>query len=186
MNNVSNGFYVNDDSDTVSTVPTYVEDVKKTSTKTIMLGAGMEKRRGHGRLQGFYGAEALISFAGGTKDVYEYGNAITADNTNPTNAFGFFGARTLEEKTGSTLSIGARAFAGVEYFILPKICLGGEFGWGILFSKTGEGNLKQEQWDGATSTIVETETPTGGSGQFLIDTDNNTLVTGTVFLLFHF
>ena len=37
-----------------------ISDVNKTSNKDIIIGGGLEFRRGHNRLQGFYGGELLI------------------------------------------------------------------------------------------------------------------------------
>ncbi|MCX7863353.1 MAG: hypothetical protein N2449_10210, partial [Bacteroidales bacterium] len=60
-----------------------VEDKAKYSDKNVVIGAGMEKRRGKTRLQGFYGAEAFLTF-GGASEKYVYGNAFSSSNTTPT------------------------------------------------------------------------------------------------------
>jgi hypothetical protein len=139
----------------------------------FVVGGGLEKRRGHGRLQGFYGGEALFSFEGRSARYYEYGNALTqnTDVFNPdvdpndgtyTTNWGdnirngnlqdqvMSSGRLLESKTGTTFGFGVRAFIGAEYFIFPKISLGGEFGWGLgLSSKQLEVQLtllKQNWW----------------------------------------
>ena len=57
-----------------------VEDKQTVNSNFIGLGAGLEKRRGNGRLQGIYGADALIWSQGG-KSKYEYGNALSASGT---------------------------------------------------------------------------------------------------------
>ncbi|PKP19389.1 MAG: hypothetical protein CVU05_11500 [Bacteroidetes bacterium HGW-Bacteroidetes-21] len=169
-----------------------VEDMGKVSDRNIVLSAGMEKRRGKNRLQGFYGAEFGIMLAGG-KNSFEYGNGYTTTNTAPTitdfsgslgvvNDLGG-GARVTEEKLGGTFGLGLRAFVGVEYFIMPKISVGGEFGWGLQIASQGEGELSLEYWDIANSTIKTQTTKTAGGGFSGFDTDN---VGGNIFMMFHF
>lgn len=217
-------------------------DQRKLSTRNIVLGVGMEKRRGKTRLQGVYGADLLV-WAGNTKESYKYGNALTqvpedgttaftenldandgADNyttdfntaTLPAGAIatqnvavgslsGFTNvdaARVLKRKTAGSIGVGVRAFIGVEYFIVPKISIGGEFGWGVGFQV----NTKDKAtWDaegtgtavGATQTGAEIKTKDSVSNgsQFVIDTDRNAINSanynlmggsGTIRLNFHF
>ena len=148
---------------------TFVDDVTKVSGSNIGLTAGWEKRRGKTRLQGFYGGEAGISLGTG-KTVTTYGNALSADNTNG----GL--ARTKEDKLGSTFGFGLRGFIGAEYFILPKMSIGGEFGWGLAFTNTGEGETTTESWDGTA--VVTTVAKTGKNSSFGFDTDNLNTVFG--------
>ncbi|NSW45446.1 MAG: hypothetical protein HPY79_06510 [Bacteroidales bacterium] len=167
-----------------------VEDKAKIGNTNIILGLGMEKRRGVSRLQGFYGAEAQILFAGSSKK-YTYGNAFSSSNTTPTmtnfdaadpNVLGA-SARITKSKSGSTIGLGVRAFAGVEYFIAPKFSVGGEFGWGLTIATQGDGKLTTEAWDFANSTVKTTETKTGGGGYMGFDTDN---FGGCIYMMFHF
>ncbi len=66
---------------------------------------------------------------------YEYGNAITIDNQNPsTSNFGrntsasvLDGYRLLNQSVDGVLQLGLGGFVGVEYFIAPQISIGGEF-----------------------------------------------------------
>ena len=85
----------------------------------IVLSVGKEWRRGHGRLQGFYGADAYLMF-GSSSTKYTYGNDYTtlftsANSTSWTNASGtapVVGAvgslmsRPTKESFGSTFGIG--------------------------------------------------------------------------------
>ena len=82
----------------------------KTSSMDVTLGAGIEKRRGHTRLQGLYGAQAMINLSS---------------------------AKTGDVKSPSGFGLGVQGFIGAEYFILPKISIGGEYGWGLGFSSRG-------------------------------------------------
>ncbi|MGB3946682.1 MAG: hypothetical protein WBM13_01750 [Bacteroidia bacterium] len=149
-----------------ATPVTYVDDVTKVSGSNIGLTAGWEKRRGKTRLQGFYGGELGIML-GTSKTTTTYGNAVSVDN--PV-------TRTKEIKAGSTFGLGLRGFIGAEYFILPKMSIGGEFGWGLAFSSTGEGETTTESWDGTA--VVTTLTKTGKSSSFGFDTDNMNTVFG--------
>jgi hypothetical protein len=142
-------------------------DVGRVSTRNIVLGVGMEKRRGKTRLQGVYGADLLV-WGGSTKEKYKYANDLTQTPNDPatpgfnenldannatystnfdalngaaagTNVTGTGAAgsgviagysnvddaRVLKRKTNGTIGIGVRAFIGVEYFIVPKISIGG-------------------------------------------------------------
>lgn len=163
-----------------------VEDKQKLGAKNIFLGAGLEKHRGKGRLRGIYGAEAMIMLAG-TSEKYEYGNGFTTTSTSPgttnfgTNIVGL--SRVTEAKSGSTIGFGVGAFVGVEFFILPKISVGGEFNWGLMIQSTGDGEQTSETWDGANNTVKTTTTATGGGGEFGFDTDN---FGGNIYMMFHF
>lgn len=185
-------------------LPTMVENSWKQSATNIGLTGGLEMRRGKTRLQGYYGGELGIFFSS-EKETFTYANALSPGNVDVTANDEFLGAgnvdaipvhgtsgRLLERKSGATFAFGVRGFIGVEYFILPKISIGGEFGWGIGLASTGKGS---EQWEsigdpGTGNDIVgQTTIETAKSGVFLIDTDNNNSFFGTsgaLRLNFHF
>ena len=138
------------------------ENTWKHSTTAFGLSGGLEMRKGKTRLQGYYGGELGI-YISNSKDVFTYGNALAPTATpavvvDPNDAFagasnidaaapiqGIVGdARITERKNGSTFSFGIRGFIGAEYFILPKISIGGEFGWGIGLSSTGKTSTTYE------------------------------------------
>lgn len=180
-----------DDAST-STPVGMTEDELKSSYNFIGLGGGLEWRRGKGRLQGYYGGMLMFSIAGG-KDTYSYGNAFSSTNTAPTTTIDFMtgatapsGTRTTEMKYGSTIAFGLRGFVGAEFFVLPKISVGGEFGWGVAFAKTGAGTQTSESWNGTGTT--STSSDTGTSSSFAIDTDNSAfgLAPAAVLIHFHF
>lgn len=125
----------------------------KNSATNIALGAGLQKYRGKGRLRGIYGAEAMIMLSGGKE---------TWDGTDEN-----FGAISIEDKSGSTFGLGIRAFIGAEYFFAPKMSVGGEFGWGLSLTSTGEGEISGSVDGDAIDPIK-----TGKSSSFGIDTDN--------------
>lgn len=149
---------VNDVTST-TTPQAQVDDVTKQNFMGIDIGVGLEKRVGSTRVVGVYGAMFDIGF-GSNKTTYEYGNALTATNS---------GSRTTEEKAGSTLGLGLRAFAGIEWFCAPKISLSGEYTWGIAMRSKGHGTTTTESFvnNSVTSTSVD-----GGTKEndFSIDT----------------
>jgi hypothetical protein len=182
---------------TFPALPSMVEDKMKMSSRFIGLGGGMEWRRGNTRLQGYWGGMAMIWMAG-SKESYEYGNAMTntssaaaistnwGSNINPATTYGA-NARVLSDKAGSTFGVGVRGFIGAEYFILPKLSIGGEFGWGFGFSSTGVGETEYEAVAGAPATVgtVTEENGTKSSGLW-IDTDNNAFGMAPAAILIHF
>jgi hypothetical protein len=69
--------------------------------------------------------------------------------------------------------------AGVEYFVLPRLSLGMEYTWGLLFTSNGESEDTNE-----TSAGNNTTTVTGDkSSDFSLDTGNNA---GSIRLMFYF
>jgi hypothetical protein len=168
-----------------------VEDKAKRSNMDLVFGAGLEKRRGKGRLQGVYGAEALIMYST-AKTTFEYGNDWT---TGLSHHFTNFGDNVIgenygiitENKSGSTFGIGIRGFVGVEYFLAPKISLGGEFGWGPSIMSEGEGEYTYEFEDYNSQTgdeFINTKTVKSAGGSiFGFQTDN---LSGAINLLFYF
>lgn len=198
-------------------------DVRRASTRNIVLGVGLEKRRGKTRLQGIYGADLLV-WGGNTRETFKYGNALTQTTdavignldangngtatvyttdwnaVNPAYATnvvaaapGFAnvdGARALKRKTNGRIGVGVRAFVGVEYFVAPKVSIGGEFGWGVGYQL----NTKNKAtWDAeGTGTAagstqerkeIKTKDATNGGGQFIIDTDRNAINSATYNLI---
>lgn len=172
-------------------------DVYKAGYNGIVLTGGLEMRRGKTRLQGYFGGELLIGM-GGSKDTYEYNNALTAGTPDPTvtvgsddtdwSTWGFASNYTTDptgnnsrilERKNSTMMIGLRGFIGVEYFVLPKISIGAEYGWGLGFmsnktTTTMEGN--EFVTSGYVLGSFETESKSSG---FAIDTDIQNGMTGT-------
>jgi hypothetical protein len=165
----------------------YVTNVTKTSGFGFVLGGGIEKRKGHGRIQGYYGGEVLLSFGGTAPNTStEFGLALDSASINdyPTAAAN---GRTLSTKAGSSFGFGVRGFVGVEYFVAPKLSIGGEFGWGLTYVTTSEGEVVKEYYgnDGvATANSVFTRTTTTGkSSAFNLNTDN---LGGVIRVMFHF
>lgn len=165
-----------------------VEDSYKTSQTGFGLRAGYELRRGYGRLQGFFGGEAGIGFSSNSKE-YEFGNHLHAIDGGATSTIwnsgnSFISSRTLEDKSGTTFSGLIGGFVGVEYFIAPKLSIGGEFNLSIITSSTGEGKTVVESVDFLTTpnTIKKKETESAGRSS----SEFSTFSSGSLNVTFHF
>jgi hypothetical protein len=91
-------------------------------------------------------------------------------------------SRMTERKSGMTFAFGVRAFIGAEYFILPKMSLGGEFGWGLGYSMTGASKTTWESvgntGSSTTNSIGTVEIKGDKSSAFWLDTDGNNTMFG--------
>lgn len=181
--------------DDTQTHPDYkVEDMRKNNNTDVNIGAGYEWRRGKNKFRGIYGVEAMYTFNSGVNSSYEYGNLMNDGNIAPTSIFnatgGQFGGngspvaeRIISNKGGHYNGGGLRLFAGIEYFIGPKICLGTEFGYGLTVGGTGSSVRTTEYWDAATGELRQREFRTSSTTNFSLDTDN---FNGAVYLMFYF
>lgn len=179
---------------TYPNLPAMVEDTWKQGNTNIGLAGGLEWRKGSGRLQGFYGGELGIMFAS-QSTTYTYGNPMTTTGATSTD-FGtgnlngdpvYGNGRLLSRSGGGTFGLGIRGFIGAEYFVLPKLSIGGEFGWGIAFMSTGATTETWESTDGSQIATIDHEGTKSSS--FGIDTDSNNTVFGTagsIRMTFHF
>ncbi len=173
------------DTNTINSNPAYITDEFKASGGAVVLGFGIEKRRGHNRLQGYYGGEALITLGGTTPNLtntYE----VALDSASIADGYVNNG-RVLTSKAGSSFGVGARGFIGAEYFFAPKISISAEYGWGVSFSRTSGGETVTDNWgiDGTATepSNFQVTTETGKSSSFNLDTDN---LGGAIRLMFHF
>lgn len=186
------------------TLPTKIEDSWKHGQTNIGLMVGIEKRKGKTRLQGFYGADFMI-FGSTTKDKYAYGQNVDGTtvgltgvtpgplgNTSSFNGGANVGAnaiigvngqtsgRVASKTVGNGLGFGLRAFIGAEYFILPKISIGGEFGWGVGFMTGGKTKTTVESIGGAAPANTSVTQTVKNGGHLVLDTDLNNTSTGSI------
>lgn len=177
------GINTNSTSTDVTTVSTTApEKSVVTTTKSkqnlISIGGGIEKRRGHNRLQGFYGGEAMITIGSLTPLVsteYDQDLATIAQDADLNTLVPL----STNKQKGSAFGFELRGFAGVEYFVLPKISLGAEFGWGLAFN-TSKSSNENESWNGTEVVSTTTDGPKQSTFGFA-----NT-VSGNVVATFHF
>lgn len=179
---------VQDDKNVAANPDARVEDSYKNSNTALGLRVGYEIRRGYGRLQGFYGAEVGLGISS-ESHTYEYGNIMDKDNGATSNNFNGNANSRYDRATklssGSTFQGLVGGFAGVEYFVAPKLSVGGELGLGILFKSTGDAKLTTESVKdrGTSNPSVETkETKSAGSSSFDFKANYSAAVT----VAFHF
>ncbi len=181
-----------------------VLDKVKLSYAQFYLSLGMETRRGHGRVQGYYGTDLFIVINNGTSntpnETYTYGNDFSSTNTNPITTTDFLTsssspvfARKTEFNKGFDFGIGARGFVGVEYFFAPKISIGGELGWGISYVFASESEQIIEGWDNVSGSVKTETYKIAGANQFILGSDGATNsfskligLSGNINLIFHF
>ena len=171
----------------------YIKDSRKVSSTDVTLAFGKEFRRGKTRLQGFYGGEGIIGISTG-KSIYTYGNAFSNLNVSPTSTnfvtptfLGYASAaannRIQSESNGTGIKIAARAFVGAEYFIFPKMSIGVEFGFSLMYYNQNDGKLSTESWDAANGSVKNKTLAKSGTKGFGVDNDNSG---GAIMLNFHF
>jgi hypothetical protein len=155
-----------------------VEDKEVSKNSNIQIGGGLEKRKGMGRVQGIYGAMAMIGFGRGAgigagTHTYTYGNSFSSTTPTPT-SHNFDGnattpgTRTTKSQTAGGFMIGVVGFIGAEYFIAPKLSLGAEFQWGPSYSMTGKSTTTTE--DFSTGVVKSTTTTTAGGSSLNVGT----------------
>ncbi|MBI2258944.1 MAG: hypothetical protein HYU67_08605 [Flavobacteriia bacterium] len=184
---------------TITEYPTQnpmVENKMKAGQTNVGIAAGLEWRKGSTRLQGYYGAEIGFAMNSG-KNVYTYGNALKIDDdaatpdvtVDPidddmgsltTDSHGNL-ARIKDDKT-SGIGVGVRGFIGAEYFILPKISIGGEFGWGFMLNTMKmTTNIESTGANTSGNNFVGSETVEGGKALGVnVDTDAQNTVFGGI------
>ncbi len=186
-----NNSVVDNQNTTLDTV--YIKDSRKSSSTNVTLAFGKEFRKGKTRLQGFYGGEGIIGISTG-KSIYTYGNTFSNLNVSPTStdfvtptSLGYASApansRIQSESNGTGIKVAARGFVGAEYFIFPKMSIGVEFGFSLMYFNQNDGKLSSESWDAAAGSVKNKTLAKSGSKGFGIDNDNSG---GSIMLNFHF
>ncbi len=183
--NTVNGKY-DADADPSTADVDYSVETKVSQGFSVVLGAGIEKRRGNTRIQGYYGGEVYFGLLGGQTTTTADSRALSDDYTG--GATSEATARETENKGGSTFTLGLGGFIGVEWFFAPKVSLGAEYGYGLGMRSTGEGEVTSEYWGiptGSTATTASLQTVTSkgaSSSAFSFDTQ----LRGNINLNFHF
>lgn len=164
-------------------------DERNESYIIVTTGIGMEKRKGLGRIQGIFGAEINLLYqhgdAANMNHKYTYANAFSSTNQSPSTALFLDGTpRPLFEKTYASIGIGATGFFGLEYFIAPKISLGGEMGLRVMYINNTFSKTKTEEWNVADDVVLERQTTIDRESSFDVNVRFNS--NGVLFLMFYF
>ena len=192
-----NGSYQNDIfNDAANNPDSLVMDTYKSKNSIFNLGVGYEFRRGKTRLRGIYGGELMYQYQSGLSQNFTYGNGFGNGNPAPTSTEWLengqvdselaLGERITTLNNGNFHGLGIRAFAGVEYYLAPKICLGGEFGWGFMGGFSNETTTATEFWNptaDGTGAVQTNEFVGSRSRTFTADTDN---FGGSLYFMFYF
>lgn len=170
----------------------WVTDSRTVANNDVYLSVGLELRRGYKRLQGFYGAQLIGGYQSQTTS-YAYGNAITSLNQAPSQAFpavplNNVGGNSRLLKTNTTLGkdflVGVGGFVGVEYFILPKLAVGGEVNLSLLAIIGGQEYEKSERYNPSSATVEEnTRLASPGNTTWIVSTHQ---VGNGLYLAFYF
>lgn len=164
--NRSNNFFVRDDAafivDPLSQSKVVDNFTSNNAGASFMFGG--EYRVGKGRVQGVFGGGLMYAFSVGSGK-YSYGNAISSLNTNPSmeSSFpvpdvkpGFYSQRYLSQYTEDPVhSFGLVLFAGVEWFVAPKISLGAEVNVSALYLWASECYYKAEGYNFTSGQVEE-------------------------------
>lgn len=153
-------------------------DSYKHSTSGGSFSAAMEYRVGKRRVQGVFSAGVLYAFSY-NRDKFSYGNAITEINQNPScnlpgyqapDLNGFSSTRYLKKFTGSpTNYAGLLLSAGIEWFVAPKISIGGEVNISAVWNWTKAKYYTAEGFNtlsGAVEEWTELENPSSHGFSF--------------------
>jgi len=163
-----------------------VTDVYNRTGTTLGIGADYLMYRGKGRVQGFYGGGFALSYQK-TKRAFTYGNLITTEFTAPywydflNGTYQSGGQRTLSQSANRNYGITLSGVVGVEYFVAPKISIGGEFRLGLYAGIETKGVRTVERWTG-TEREVETLPKEANNNEVRFRNAS----TGSIFMMFHF
>ena len=139
-----NGTYDSDITNTPTAPEDFIINTKTSSGLNLVLGAGLEKRRGNTRIQGYYGGEVFFGLLGGKKTTTSTGSVLSDNYVN--GHVDFATARQTEQVNASKFTLGLQGFIGVEWFFAPKVSLGAEYTWGLTMNSTGEGETTTSTW----------------------------------------
>lgn len=161
-------------------------DRQTVNTSGFGLYGGYEWRRGYGRLQAFYGAEAGFDFTV-YKTKYDWGNPMTQENPAPSSNPAWANpssTRTLNTKGGNRFGMQVGGFAGVEYFFARKMSIGGQLSLDLRYETVGQATTTTQTFNNTTNQVEEktTRADNGGSRSWSFTTP----VGGYLFLMFHF
>ncbi len=135
--------------------PQFVNDEVTTKTNLVHLGFGLEKLRGNSRVQGKYGAEIIFGYNKIDRS-YNYGNSITNEFNRPEtfdNVYYNGAERIINDYIDKGLYVGLRGLLGVEFFIGPKISIGGEFGYSFVYQWSQNRITEYQYWNGSTQQV---------------------------------
>ena len=160
-----------------------LEDFRTTSFQDYQLSLGYQMFKGTNRLRGFYGADLGFGYSRNSI-TYEYANQMTQANTAPTTFNGNVATRTLVEKGSPVINVGLGVFAGGEYYIMPKFCIGVELGFTYFYEYIGQAYRTQETM--VNTQHVEQEIVLNAGGTSWNAWTTMPYMYGSLYFMFHF
>lgn len=157
-------FYVQDDAVKMANPLSnaQVTDLKIDNSNNYYLSVGLQKFIGEKRLRGFYGAQLFTEY-GKDKATYSYGNPMTSLNPTPSSNFGYIaGERKLSEVTANDFMVGAGGIAGFEYYVAPRLCIGGEVSLNVVYTQKLQTYSKSEKIQSNKVVLVDKALTPGG------------------------
>jgi hypothetical protein len=185
MGNATKEEYVQDDASNDPNI--MVKDSRTLNWSRASLALGYEMRKGKRRLQGFWGVDLRVSYNKNSDYTYSYGNGYSLSNLVPT-AYNWgsnlnTNKRTLSHTGSNVWGVGLRGFVGVEYYIAPKVCIGAEFGWGVMYQHTLATTISEEYYNPTSQEVALENNYVAASNRVSAGVDN---FDGTVYLMFFF
>jgi len=141
-------YYVRDDATWFanSLSNSQVTDAEKLSNQEYFFSLAYQKFIGIKRIRGFYGLQVLGGYDY-SKTINTYGNPMSEINPTPSSIYNYDSNqnRLLQSINTNDFRIGAGAIAGFEYYILPKLCIGGEVSLNLIYTHGGQLSSKSEK-----------------------------------------
>jgi hypothetical protein len=150
-----------------------VVDTRTSLNNDYFTSIALQKFIGEVRLRGFVGAQILYGYQSIT-DKNSYANPMTDLNPTPTiapalSSYTAANERPLENRTTNASRIGAGLIAGFEYFIFPRLCIGGEVSLNAIYSHNGQLYTKSETVVNDKVVAADKTTSPGGN-EFAVKT----------------
>lgn len=185
LGNTTEDEYIQDDASNDPNV--MVKDSRSLNWSRTSLALGYEMRRGKRRLQGFWGVDLRMTYNKNSDYIYSYGNGYSLSNLVPTsydwgsnlNA----NKRTISHTGSNVWAVGLRGFIGLEYYIAPKVCIGAEFGWGVMYQHGLAVTVSEEYYNPISEEVAIEQHYTAATNSVSAGVDN---FDGTVYLMFFF
>jgi hypothetical protein len=168
-------------------------DTRTNTNNAYFASFAIQKFIGERRLRGFMGMQILFGYQSIT-DKNSYANPMSDLNPMPSIAPTLSGyttanERPLEVRSMNSSRIGTGLIAGIEYFIFPQLCMGGEISLNAIYSRNGQLYTKSETFAN-NSVLASDKTYSPGGNELTIKTfrftPNGYMEQLGFYVMFHF
>ena len=158
-------------------------DKKNTSKNGMSLMLGTECRKGSDRIQGVLGMGLLFGVIS-EKITYDYANAVTSVNQQPSSAWPSGPYRPLCVRAVNGVFYGVTGSVGVEWFVAPKVSVGTEVNLSLYGINGGQEYLESEGYNTSTKKVeVRTDLTSPGNNKLCLGTES---LGGSLYMAFYF